>query len=386
MAEIKNYYCSQKFDWVEIRLYDGFVASCCQAQSHRITIDDIKQHPVGFFNYSQIQKERQQMLDNQPVAGCETGCWSLERQNIQSRRQQAGADQKIYSTLEGIPKTLNLVINNTCLQSCVYCCKNFSSSWLADVVKNGDYNIPGYENRYNASSQDRVLSRISQPELHNSKFSRAVLEQIVENSDQIQHLTITGGEPLLDNNLVRVLQELSHVPKITVYSGLTVATDRLQRMVDSMRSVSHLEFVVSAENTNALHEFNRYGSKQSLFDTNLNTIRSNFSMQFASTVSNATLFGLSDFLRKYSADTVEFTLLTDPAYLAANQLDDHSKQVVVEQLQAVNRNNLHNVIDYIMLPPDAGQKPRLKQFLDQYSSRRGLDLAIFPESWRLWMQ
>ena len=134
MTEIKNYYCSQKFDWVEIRLYDGFVASCCQAQSHRITINDIKNHPVGFFNYSQIQKERQQMLDNQPVSGCETGCWSLERQNIQSLRQQMATDQKIYSTVEGIPKTVNLVINNTCLQSCVYCCKNFSSSWLADVV------------------------------------------------------------------------------------------------------------------------------------------------------------------------------------------------------------------------------------------------------------
>jgi len=386
MAEIKNYYCSQKFDWVEIRLYDGFVASCCQAQSHRITINDIQQHPVGFFNYSQIQKERQQMLDNQPVAGCETSCWSLEKQDIQSRRQLAGADQKSYSTVEGIPKTLNLVINNTCLQSCVYCCKNFSSGWLADVVKNGDYNIAGYENRYNASPQDRVLSRISQPELHNSKFSRAVLEQIVKNSDQIQHLTITGGEPLLDNHLVTLLQELSHVPKITLYSGLTVASDRLQRMVDSMRSVSHLEFIISAENTNALHEFNRYGSKQSLFDANLNTIRSNFSMRFSSTVSNATLFGLPDFLRKYSDDTVEFNLLVDPAYLAANILDDHSKKVVVEQLQASGRPNLDNVINYIMLPADAEQTPKLKQFLDQYSSRRNLDLKIFPESWIQWMQ
>jgi len=386
MTEIKNYFCSQKFDWVEIRLYDGFVASCCQAQSHRITINDIKQHPMGFFNYSQIQKERQQMLDNRPVAGCETSCWSLERQNIQSRRQLAGADQKSYSTTEGIPKTLNLVINNTCLQSCVYCCKNFSSSWLADVVKNGDYNIPGYENRYNASSYDKVLSRISQPELYNSKFSQAVLEQIVKNSDQIEHLIITGGEPLLDNNLVSLLQELSHVPKITVYSGLTVAPDRLQRMVDSIRSVSHLKFVVSAENTNAFHEFNRYGSKQSLFEVNLDRIRSNFSMQFLSTVSNATLFGLPDFLHKYSKDTVEFTLLIDPGYLAANILDDHSKQVVVEQLQASGRLNLDNVINYIMLPANAGQKPLLKQFLDQYSSRRGLDLEIFPESWIQWMQ
>jgi organic radical activating enzyme len=119
-----------------------------------------------------------------------------------------GADQKTYSTVEGIPKTLNLVVNNTCLQSCVYCCKNFSSSWLADVVKNGDYNILGYENRYNASSHDKVLSRISQPELHNSKFSQTVLEQIVKNSDQVEHLVISGGEPLLDNNLVSLLQNL----------------------------------------------------------------------------------------------------------------------------------------------------------------------------------
>jgi organic radical activating enzyme len=386
MAEIKNYYCSQKFDWVEIRLYDGFVASCCQAQSHRVTLSDIKNHPVGFFNYPKIQTERQQMLDNQPVAGCETSCWSLERQNIQSRRQLAGTDQKIYPTLQGIPKTLNLVINNTCLQSCVYCCKNFSSSWLADVVKNGDYNIPGYENRYNASSHDKVLSRISQPELHNSKFSQTVLEQIVQNSDQIDHLVITGGEPLLDNDLVRLLQELSHVPKITLYSGLTVAQDRLQRMVDSIRSVSHLNFIISAENINALHEFNRYGSKQSLFDVNLNTIKSNFSMQFSSTVSNATLFGLPDFLHKYPSDTIEFNLLVDPGYLAPNILDDHSKQVIVEKLQATNRTNLDNVINYIMLPADSAQKPLLKQFLDQYSTRRDLDLGIFPESWTHWMQ
>jgi organic radical activating enzyme len=386
MTEIKNYYCSQKFDWVEIRLYDGFVASCCQAQSHRITVDDIKNHPVGFFNYSQIQKERQQMLDNQPVSGCETGCWSLERQNIQSRRQRLGADQKIYSTIEGIPKTLNLVVNNTCLQSCVYCCKNFSSSWLADVVKNGNYDIPGYENRYNASSHDKVLSRISQPELHNSKFSQTVLDQIIKNSDQVEHLVISGGEPLLDNNLVSLLQNLSHVPKITVYSGLTVNTDRLQRILDSIKSMSQLEFVISAENIDALHEFNRYGSKQDLFDANVDIIKLNFSMQFSATVSNATLFGLPDFLNKHSADLIKFNLLVDPGYLAPNILDNNSKQVIVEKLQATNRTDLANVINYIMLPIDAAQKPLLKQFLDQYSTRRGMDLKIFPESWIQWMQ
>lgn len=383
---LKNYYCSQKFDWVEIRLYDGFVASCCQAQSHKITVDDIKNHPMGFFNYPIIQKERQQMLDNQPVAGCETGCWSLEKQNIQSRRQQFGSDQKIYSTVEGIPKTLNLVINNTCLQSCVYCCKNLSSSWLADVVKNGDYNIQGYESRYNASSQDKVLARISQPELYNSKFSQTVLDQIVKNSDQIEHLVISGGEPLLDNNLISLLQNLSHVPKITLFSGLTVNTDRLQRIADSIKSISHLEFVVSAENINALHEFNRYGSKKDLFDTNLNIIRSNFSMQFSSTVSNITLFGLADFLDQYSLDTIQFSLLVDPSYLAPNILDDSSKQIIVEKLQAANRNDLENVINYIMLPVDTAQKPLLKQFLDQYSTRRNMDLKIFPESWIQWMQ
>jgi hypothetical protein len=165
-----------------------------------------------------------------------------------------------------------------------------------------------------------------------------------------------------------------------------VASNRLERIVNSIKSMSQLEFVISAENINALHEFNRYGSKQDLFDTNLNIIKSNFSMQFLATVSNATLFGLPDFLDKYSSDLLRFNLLVDPDYLAPNMLDDHSKQVVVEKLQAYGRNNVDNVINYIMLPVDHTKKPRLKQFLDQYSTRRGLDLKIFPESWRQWMQ
>jgi hypothetical protein len=109
-------------------------------------------------------------------------------------------------------------------------------------------------------------------------------------------------------------------------------------------------------------------------------------MQFSATVSNATLFGLPDFLNKHSADSIKFNLLVDPGYLAPNILDDDSKQVIVEKLQAVKRTDLDNVINYIMLPVDPAQKPLLKQFLDQYSTRRGMDLKIFPESWIQWMQ
>ena len=67
---IENYYCSQKFDWVEIRLYDGLVASCCQAQPDHINISDVENHPVGFFNYPKIKQDRQMMLNNQRIAGC----------------------------------------------------------------------------------------------------------------------------------------------------------------------------------------------------------------------------------------------------------------------------------------------------------------------------
>ena len=62
-------------------------------------------------------------------------------------------------------------------------------------------------------------------------------------------------------------------------------------------------------------------------------IKSNFSMKFSATVSNATLFGLPDFLNKHSADLVQFNLLVDPGYLAPNILDDNSKQIIVEKLQ-----------------------------------------------------
>ena len=104
--EIQNYYCSQKFDWVEVRLYDGLVASCCQSTTHRLTLPELESHPVGFFNYPVIQKERQLMLDNVRTPSCES-CWKVEENNIDSRRTLSNSDIRRYHQLEQLPKTVN---------------------------------------------------------------------------------------------------------------------------------------------------------------------------------------------------------------------------------------------------------------------------------------
>lgn len=380
-----NYFCSEKFDYAEVRLYDAFVSSCCVAKPHRITINDIKNHPVGFFNYPEIILERQQMLAGQPVAGCADACWNLETAGVKSRRQRIGTDIKIYDSTVGVPKTVNLLISNTCNQTCVYCCKNLSSSWLNDVAKHGDYNITGYSDRYNLTQQDQILLNVSQSQLFNSKTSQEILKQLIHAQDQIEELQITGGEPFLDNNLISILEQMHAVKTIKVYTGLSVNSARFKTMLEKIKHLPNVTIMISAENLGKFHEFNRAGSKYDQWLTNFDLVSEHYTPTFNCVVTNTTLFGLASFLEKYNTHQCVFNVSVDPNFLTANMLDDHSKKIIVDQLQALNRPDLDDIIGLIGMDADQALRSNLVAFLQRFVQHKNLDLTIFPKSWLNWM-
>jgi organic radical activating enzyme len=257
---ISNYYCQQKFDWVEIRLYDGFVGSCCQAKPHRIKKNDIIGKPIGFFNYPEIIKEREMMLANEKVPGCES-CWKFEENNLPSRRTESNSSQRIYNETFCSPKTVNLVISNTCNQTCVYCCKNYSHTWLNDVAENGNYDLDGDINRHQLNNQDRIMLKLKQTDLHQSALKNVILQQLSECQD-IDHIIITGGEPFLDSFLIEIVDRLKDVKKITIVTGLHVNPKRFVKLTKQLLDLdtNNLWIKLSGENTDQFHMFNRFGS------------------------------------------------------------------------------------------------------------------------------
>lgn len=381
----RDYYCSQKFDWLEIRLYDGFVASCCKAKPSRLTATSLAQDNLGYFNWPELIAEREMMLTNQRVPGCEAGCWRLEDQGVVSRRQQT-LHQRYQHVRQAAPRTLNLVLTNTCSLTCSYCCKNFSSSWLQDILKHGDFPIEDQGDRYQATARDRVLWGMSQRDLDHAPIGDQIMQQIQQNIDGIEEVIITGGEPLLYAQLESVLEQLSSC-KITLFTGLGVRESRLKSLLPALERHG-VRVKVSAENTGAWHEFNRYGSRYQEFWENLALLQQHCSVEFWSVLSNLTVFDFHTFFQLHNQrSTITTDITAEPAFLALNVLDPQSRELVVQQLTDHCPDQVAQpIITAMNQPCDDQQRRNLQKFLQRFTSSRTLTMQLFPQTFIEWLE
>lgn len=381
---IKDYYCQQKFYWLTVRLYDATVASCAQAGYHSLPLSVIQNKSFGIFNYPSIQADRTKMLANQPVEDCES-CWEAERKGLTSRRQKFNSTDRVYhSVTVDRPEVINLLVSNTCNQTCVYCDKTFSHSWLRDIVQNGPYHTTNDGVRLKATDKDRVIFGLSQNQLAQTTMQQQILQQVAEWADGIR-FQITGGEPLLYNDLVNVVTRIAAAKEIKLYTGLQVDPKRLARLCDDLHAIRpDIQFVISVENTGRAHEFVRYGSKWSIFLENLRVVQNLFAVEYRSTVSNLTLFGLADFLRYFEGKKITLVPLVDPIYLRPGVMDAASKQHLTAGLEHKHETMPH-IIDHIMDDNDLDQKHDLKIYLHEFARRRMLSMDIFPDSFTKWI-
>ena len=135
------------------------------------------------------------------------------KQHIQPRLNRQGYI-KTHTDLYQTPEIIDLTSNLDCNLSCSYCCKEFSSSWRKDIARNGDYKITGLDDRYSLTNMDRVFDHISQPKIKSSKNYQLLLNEVKIVAPAVKKLFVTGGEPLLDNYLIDILNEIPFNTKI----------------------------------------------------------------------------------------------------------------------------------------------------------------------------
>ncbi len=379
---IKDYYCQQKFDHLTIRLYDGTVASCCQAQYHSLPVSVIREH--GIFNYPSIQDDRMKMLLNRRVEDCES-CWIPESKGLVSRRQQFNTTERIYHTIEiDKPKIINIIVSNTCNQTCVYCCKNFSHSWLNDVIENGPYPTVDDDDRFKITNMDRVVHKLSQKQLAQTSMQKEILEQISRCVEGTEFF-ITGGEPLLYNDLVNLISRISTAKQIFISTGLHVDPKRFRRVCQDLHQICPgIRFVISAENIGNRQEFVRYGSQWPIFLQNLSTVQSLFDIEFRATISNLTIFGLTEFLNFFNDQKIILVPVKDPTYLRPGVMDPESKQELAATLQGKHP-DMMDIIDHVMDDSDLSERENLKVYVSEFARRRNLKIDIFPTSFLDWL-
>lgn len=389
MSDDRSYYCSLKFRYFKIDMETKLTYNCHASAPHRIDFDWLKDNPGQLFNTDVNVTERQMMLDNVRNPSCEQNCWPAEDRGAISPRILQKGQAKTHFNIRPLPEHIDITINSDCNLTCSYCCKEYSSSWRNDIAKNGPYKI-SKEIDYSLGDKEKMLMKIGQKELKQSLHYKQLLEEIKLISSSLKRLDVTGGEPLLDNQLAEILKSLNLPADTTkiVYTGLGVDLTRLQNLCVKLSKIPNLKLKISAENIGKNLEFNRYGVKWEKFKQAIKIIQDHgINYRFNCTISNLSIFGFVDFYNYFSSEDLALGFVYQPRMMAPYVLDVESKQMLTEQFQQLPDEYKLPLIKSMQSSPTAIEHQDLRIFLKEFVARRpDLDLKIFPASFLTWLE
>ena len=234
-------YCTAPWNGFTVR-EDGSVKTCCAGSA---VLGNLKTSSMAEILNSQPLKKIQSILEQGqvPTHNCQS-CVSQEQlTGLASLRQHY---LKHYPNVYSGLKLNNLDIrwNNSCNLSCQYCGPTVSSTW-----------------------QKKLRIPVSSP----VKPYQDELEQfILDNIDQVQEITLVGGEPMLMKQNANLLQKLPQQTKISVITNIAYDLERMPYMQNLLdRPQENLLWSLSLENTGSQFEYVRNGASWAEVERNI---------------------------------------------------------------------------------------------------------------------
>jgi hypothetical protein len=134
--EDRDYYCSMKFRYIKFDLERKTTYTCHAATPHAVNFDWLEKNPGQIFNSPINIEERNQMLRNERNASCEQNCWPAEDEGAVSPRLFQGGVEKTHTDIITMPEIIDLTVGSDCNLMCLYCTKEYSSTWRNDIIRN----------------------------------------------------------------------------------------------------------------------------------------------------------------------------------------------------------------------------------------------------------
>jgi organic radical activating enzyme len=255
-----------------------------------------------------------------------------------------------------------------------------------DIEKNGEYKTAGYKNEND--NWVRLWNKMKQKDRsNNTKFLKLLMREI-SLCPNIKNISVLGGEPLLYNGIMEILQPIDD-KKITIVSGLGVSHDRFRNIMDKIKDIKNISFSISAETTGPIFEFLRYGSSWKDFSQKVEHLKKlGFPIKFLSTITNLTSFDIVSFYDKFvKKHEISYNPVTDRPFLQPNILDDLSKKILTDSIQDKMDNKFFiKLKQSISQPHNDIERKNLSVFLKEFSTRRKLKLDIFPVHFLKWLE
>jgi organic radical activating enzyme len=387
MSDNRDYFCTRKFTDISLNIHRRSIGTCCAEDPANINFVEMQQK--NMFNLAHMIDERKMMLNNVRVERCSQSCWHSEDQGLLSLRLGGNFNKKIpvTSTVQQID-TLHLSMGNKCAMTCSYCNQDQSSAWFKDLQHNGPYTVSQHADQYSLSTKNLVLNKLNTEMTGTTKHEQILFDQICTSVKSVGTVHITGGETLLYSEaLLKLLTIIPSTVQVVIITGLGVKKAHAIKFLDLIKTYPNVKLGISAENTHALHEFNRYGNTYKDFLSCLEIVKNTgIDYQFFSTLSNLTVFGYVDFVQ-WANKKIVSNAVTTPSFMQVQNLDQDSKKYLLEKMQANYCSEFDWLIEALQMDHQvtSDSKENLKIFLKEFSSRRKLSLDIFPNTFLKWL-
>jgi MoaA/NifB/PqqE/SkfB family radical SAM enzyme len=229
--------------------FDGTVKNCIRSAG---SLGDIKQQPIEEIVTKNNLDRQKQIIDRAPVKTCHT-CYDLERGK---RSFEIISDRVFYiKELKRVPVSTyqqgNFQLNaidvrwsNLCNFACVYCSPEYSSKWAQELKQT--------------------------PITPTTEQTQQFKQYIFDNVENLKHVYLAGGEPLLMKENLELLDRLSPDVNLRINTNLSKVDTEIFEKICSFKNV---HWTVSVESIEQEFEYIRYGSKWADFLENLNVIK-----------------------------------------------------------------------------------------------------------------
>jgi len=278
--------CTAKFLTSTLYLQSGHTHSCYHPLPHKIPLEEIKDNPSALHNTKHKIERRKQMLEGERPEECNY-CWRVEDIDdtqlsdrvIKSKNELLLTPDAHEQILKNgwdhnyRPTYLEISFGNECNMKCAYCHPKASSAWQKEMDLEGPFpDAPHLQVQH-----EKIYKEEENP------YVEAFWKWWPYLRKTLKVIRITGGEPLLQQNVWKFLSKLQQTGEcsemvLQINTNLNIKNKLVGRMCDMVnklideKKIKRFQVFSSIESWGDRAAYARSGLDLELFESNIKII------------------------------------------------------------------------------------------------------------------
>lgn len=248
LDSVSSCFCLAKWTQVTIHLQNGHTHSCHHPKTHQVPLEELKDNPSALHNTEYKKKMRKMMQEGERPPEC-AYCWRVEDSETEQFSDRIIKSAQDWSTTRFdeiikndyshniAPSYVEVSFGNACNVGCLYCFPHISSTIYNDYVKNGHYPTihPPTLETLKRNGTDPIKPGSPNP------YVEAFWKWFPTIKDNLHVFRITGGEPLINPNTFRVLDDVIQNPmpnaQVAINSNLCIPEKNFLNFLEKLDQI-----------------------------------------------------------------------------------------------------------------------------------------------------